>query len=224
MKNALQFIISSTFTIVLLFGLGVYFNPSILLDFQIWVVVLATLVMFGTQPKLSKSDLFNPNDKYSMLGLSLMGIIVNNASVIHWANHAHEFSFSISKWISFLMIWGGLAFRIYAIQKLNIYFSNAVTIQNNHHLYDKGIYAKIRHPSYTGAIICIIGTIIWFEAWGSIGILLVLIFVAYCHRIVQEEKILGLYFGVKYKIYRQKTGPLLPKIKLQKFDLQLFKK
>ena len=224
MKNALQFIISSTFTIVLLFGLGIYFNPSILLDFQIWVVVLATLVMFGTQPKLSKSDLFNPNDKYSMLGLSLMGIIVNNVSVTHWANHAHEFSFSISKWISFLMIWGGLAFRIYAIQKLNIYFSNAVTIQNNHHLYDKGIYAKIRHPSYTGAIICIIGTIIWFEAWGSIGILLVLIFVAYCHRIVQEEKKLGLYFGVKYKIYRQKTGPLLPKIKLQKFDLQLFKK
>lgn len=217
MKNALQFIISSTFTIVLLFGLGVYFNPSILLDFQIWVVVLATLVMFSTQPKLSKSDLFNPKDKYSMLGLSLMGIIVNNVSVIHWANHANEFSFSISKWISFLMIWGGLAFRIYAIQKLNIYFSNAVTIQNDHSLYDKGIYAKIRHPSYTGAIICIIGTIIWFEAWGSIGILLVIIFVAYGHRIVQEEKILGLYFGVQYKIYLQKTGPLLPKIKLQKF-------
>lgn len=224
MKKIFHYTITSISIIVLLFGFGIYLNPSIIFDFQIWVVILATFVMFGTQPKLSKSDLFNPKDKYSMLGLSLMGIIVNNVSVIHWANHAHEFSISISKWISFLMIWGGLSFRIFAIQKLNIYFSNAVTIQNNHLLYDKGVYAKIRHPSYTGAIICIIGTIIWFEAWDCFGILLVLIFLAYVHRIVQEEKILGLYFGEKYKIYRQNTGTLLPKIKLQKSDSQLFKK
>jgi protein-S-isoprenylcysteine O-methyltransferase Ste14 len=222
MKNALQFTISSICTLGTLFGLGLYLNPSIRFDFQIWVVVMATLIMFGTQPKLSKSDLFNPSDKYSMLGLSLMGIIVNNLSVIHYAlNHHQEFDFSFSKIIGFGMIWGGLGFRIFAIKKLSKYFSNAVTIHNEHQLYDIGIYGEIRHPSYTGAIICIVGTIVWLESWSSLTISLGLLFVAYRHRIIQEERILGLYFGKKYEDYCLKTGTLLPKFKIQVFDFQI---
>ena len=183
---------------------------------------MATLVMFGTQPKLSKSNLIDPNDKYSMLGLSFMGIIVNNLSVIDYAlNHHQEFQLSISKVVGFVMIWGGLGFRVFAIRKLSKYFSNAVTIQTEHQLYDKGIYGKIRHPSYTGAIICIVGTIIWLESWSSLTVSLMLIFVAYRHRIIQEERILGLHFGRKYEVYRQKTGSLFPKIKTQGIDFRI---
>lgn len=222
MKNILQFTISSICTISILFGLGFYLNPSIRFDFQIWVVIVATLVMFGTQPKLSKSDLLNPNDKYSMLGLSLMGVIVNNLSVIHYAlNYHQEFSLTISEIVGFVMIWSGLGLRIYAIRKLNKYFSNTVTIQSEHQLYDQGIYGKIRHPSYTGAIICIIGTIIWLESWSSMMISLGLIFISYRHRITQEERILKLHFGKKYELYLLKTGSLIPKIKVQNIEFQV---
>lgn len=213
MKNILQSSLPILFTVIIFFGPGIFINPSLAFHWQLWVVMMATVIMFVSQPKLNKSDFMNPDDKFSMLGISVMAILVTNMSLIEWVLSGEQDStINTVNGVGFLMIWGGLAFRIYAIKTLKQYFSNASEIQQEHQLYEKGIYGVIRHPSYTGAILTIIGTIIWLESWNTSLFSLVLIGLAYSYRIFQEEKMLTKHFGDKYRIYRHKTGALLPKL------------
>ncbi len=216
MKKKIQSSISIILTIGILIGSGFIVNPSIVNDIQIWGVILALVVLFSTQPPMSKSDLLNPDDKYSMLGILGMAIIIHNLAVVEWAlKTTHKFSISTSSIVGFGMIWGGMALRIYAIKKLAYYFSNITEIKEGHQIVDVGIYGKIRHPSYTGAICTMIGTLIWLEAWNVFVICLGLITLTYWHRITQEEKLLTKHFGEKYIQYCKKTGLLFPKMSLK---------
>jgi protein-S-isoprenylcysteine O-methyltransferase Ste14 len=213
MKKALQTIITTILIIVVFFGFGIYQNPDSIFNFQILMLILATITMFETQPKLKKEDFKNPSDKYSMIGIALVSVLVMNANLFEWAsNKSLSQSISFVNIIGFLMIWGGLAFRIYAIKKLGRFFAVVVKTQNDHELYDEDIYAYIRHPSYTGAIITIIGTVVWLASWKVLPFGILLIALAYYHRITQEEKVLEKDLGGKYTLYKQKTGVLLPKM------------
>jgi protein-S-isoprenylcysteine O-methyltransferase Ste14 len=148
-----------------------------------------------------------------MLGIMVMAIVVTNITVI-------EFGFLNDKQkdlnqlniFGFILIWGGLIFRIYSIRLLGNYFSNAAQIKTQHQLFQGGIYSSIRHPSYTGAISSIIGTVLWLDASQTLPISLFLIFVAYYHRITQEEKVLTIHFGKAYQEYCKRTGILFPKL------------
>jgi protein-S-isoprenylcysteine O-methyltransferase Ste14 len=210
MKSVFQFFIS---TIALLFGLGFISNPSVIFHYQIWITVLASVVMFATQPKMSKDDIVNKSDGYSMLGIMVMAIAVTNMTVYDFGRGGLQTNHAMN-YVGLVMIWTGMAFRVYAIQTLGNYFSNAAQIKDEHQLCEEGIYRIIRHPSYTGAIASIVGTVLWLGAWQTLPISLYLIFVAYYHRITQEEKILTLHFGEKYVQYCKRTGALLPKIRL----------
>jgi protein-S-isoprenylcysteine O-methyltransferase Ste14 len=213
MKKALQTLTTTILIIVAFFGLGIYMNLSSLFNFQILMLILATIVMFETQPKLEKEDFNNPSDKYSMIGIALVSVLITNANLFEWTSNKNSSqSISFMNIIGFLMIWGGLAFRIYAIKKLGRFFAVVVKTQNDHELYDKDVYAYIRHPSYTGAIITIIGTVVWLASWQVLPFGILLIALAYYHRITQEEKVLEERLGEKYILYKQKTGALLPKL------------
>lgn len=218
MKKVFQCFISTILTLGLLFGPGFFYNPAIITDPQIWVVVLASVIMFSTQPEISKSDIFNSSDQYSMLGIMLMGIVVTNITVIEFGVLKKvNNSMSFINIIGLLMISGGLIFRIHAINVLGKYFSNAAEIKDKHQLFEGNIYSVIRHPSYTGAISSIIGTILWLNSRQTLPISMCLVFLAYFHRITQEEKILSLHFGEKYREYCKRTGALLPKLRSRVF-------
>ncbi len=213
MKKTFQTITTTILIIIAFFGFGIYLNPSSIFNFQILMLILATIIMFETQPKLEKEDFNSPSDKYSMIGIALVSVLVTNANLFEWnSNKNSPQSISFLNFIGFLMIWGGLAFRIYAIKKLGRFFAVVVKTQNDHKLYAKDIYAYIRHPSYTGAIITILGTVVWLASWQVLPFGILLIALAYYHRITQEEKILEERLGEKYTLYKQKTEALLPKM------------
>ncbi len=221
MKNVFQFCFSTISTIGLLFGLGFILNPSVIFHYQIWVALLASIIMFATQPQLNKEDILNKSDGYSMLGIMLMAMVVTNITVYEYGRGQGQFQTNNAvNYVGFFMIWTGMVFRIYAIKILGKYFSNVAQIKEEHKIYQEGIYAIIRHPSYTGAIMSIIGTVLWLSAWQTLPLSLYLIFVAYYHRITQEEKILTWHFGEEYVAYHRQTGALLPKIKFSRRKLQ----
>ena len=221
MKKTLQFSISTFLIIGILIGSGFILKPSIVNDYQVWVVIMAITAMLSSQPPISKRDLFNPKDKYSMLGILLMGILVHNIAITQWALKPKQNDSLITFQImGFLMIWGGLIFRIYAIHELSVNFNNTVDIPAERKLNQVGIYSLIRHPSYTGAITSMIGTVIWLESWNFLILCVGLISIAYWHRIRQEERILTDYFGETYKEYCKKTGSLFPKIGLKLFIIK----
>jgi protein-S-isoprenylcysteine O-methyltransferase Ste14 len=74
-----------------------------------------------------------------------------------------------------------------------------------------GIYGVIRHPSYLGAIILMLGWALAFRS--ALGVILAaLIIPLLLARIHSEEAMLRSQFGDQYDAYCQRTSRLIPGI------------
>ena len=108
----------------------------------------------------------------------------------------------------FLMI-SGYAARRWAIWLLGNAFSNVLQIKEGQTLYRSGIYAKVRHPAYTGTLVMVAGIPILFSS--LIGLLPVSLAIpAVLYRISVEEKMLTEKFGDEYREYVRETKMLVP--------------
>jgi protein-S-isoprenylcysteine O-methyltransferase Ste14 len=102
---------------------------------------------------------------------------------------------------------GGL--RTWAIWTLGRRFSGLVAIQQDHLLETHGVYAVIRHPSYVGAILLVMGWMLVFRSMLILILVPVLIWIVLV-RIQAEERLLAAQFGQAYADYRKRTWKLLP--------------
>jgi protein-S-isoprenylcysteine O-methyltransferase Ste14 len=106
----------------------------------------------------------------------------------------------------------GLATRVTAIRTLGKQFTYRVSIVSDHQVVDKGIYRLVRHPSYLGTLLCLLGLGLALENWISLLIVVVLPATAVGYRISVEEKVLLSHFGNEYEEYSRRTKRLIPGI------------
>jgi protein-S-isoprenylcysteine O-methyltransferase Ste14 len=113
------------------------------------------------------------------------------------------------RWIGFLLYTAGGVLRLAPVFVLGRRFSGLVAIQPEHHLVTSGLYGVIRHPSYLGLIIAVLG---WGLAFRSgVGVIIApLMLVVLIARIEAEERLLSETFGANYKAYRARTWRLVP--------------
>jgi protein-S-isoprenylcysteine O-methyltransferase Ste14 len=107
-----------------------------------------------------------------------------------------------------LAILGG-ALRLWPVHVLGNRFSGLVAIQKNHTLVTTGLYSVIRHPSYLGLLVNMLG---WGLAFGNwVGVLLTTsILPPLVARMNAEERLLQSQFGAEYDAYRARTSRLIP--------------
>jgi protein-S-isoprenylcysteine O-methyltransferase Ste14 len=113
------------------------------------------------------------------------------------------------RWLGVALYAVGGALRLWPVFVLGRRFSGLVAIQPGHRLVTDGIYGIIRHPSYLGLIINLLG---WALAFRSVvGVLLTALTVLILlGRIRSEETMLRSQFGAEYDAYRARTWRLLP--------------
>lgn len=104
----------------------------------------------------------------------------------------------------------GLLLRFYAVATLKKHFTVDLAIQHEHQLIQHGPYRLLRHPSYTGALLCFSGLALSAGFWGTTLIILIPVCTAYAWRIQKEEGILLRAFGAHYTQYCQNTYRLIP--------------
>ena len=105
----------------------------------------------------------------------------------------------------------GYSFRRYAMAALGRAFSNILCIKQGQTLICSGIYAKVRHPAYTGTLVMVAGIPLVFSS--PIGLLPVsLALPAVLYRISVEEKMLKEKFGQEYVDYVESTKMLVPRL------------
>jgi protein-S-isoprenylcysteine O-methyltransferase len=111
-----------------------------------------------------------------------------------------------------LFLIGGIALRIWAIRHLGRFFTVDVGIQQGHQVVEDGPYRFVRHPSYSGSLLALVGIGVLTFNW--LGLLLIITcgFVAYALRIPVEEKALLTQFGGQYAEYAARTKRLIPRI------------
>jgi len=96
----------------------------------------------------------------------------------------------------------GVILRWLAVRKLGRDFK--LTIETPDRIVTTGIYRYMRHPSYFGSLLIILGLSLIEPVAGIMAIS----FAFFLARIVNEERTLN---SDKYQEYKQKTGMFLPR-------------
>ena len=66
------------------------------------------------------------------------------------------------------MIYGGTLLRVICFRRLAKHFRFELSLQEDHKLITDGPYAIVRHPSYTGALVSVVGIILSHLGPGSL--------------------------------------------------------
>ena len=108
--------------------------------------------------------------------------------------------------------WLGIAVRAWSVRTLGEFFTVDVTVAATQPLIDDGPYTRVRHPSYTGMLMAILGLGIALDSWaGAAGALFVPL-AAVVNRIRHEEAMLRRELGEPYEAYASRTARLVPGI------------
>ena len=113
-------------------------------------------------------------------------------------------------YLGIVLMLAGIALRQWAIFVLGRFFSTTVRILSDHRIVTSGPYRVIRHPSYTGALLTLVGLGLGSRTWAGTLIIVVLFGLVYNYRISIEEKAMRAEFGQEYVDYAKKTKRLIP--------------
>lgn len=94
-----------------------------------------------------------------------------------------------------IVMWTGLVIRIWAIVVLGKSFRTTVEVDTGQKMIDSGPYRWVRHPSYTGILLLMVGLSLAYGNWPALAILLVLPTGVLIHRIFVEEAVLTEVIG-----------------------------
>jgi protein-S-isoprenylcysteine O-methyltransferase Ste14 len=143
-------------------------------------------------------------------------VIASSITAGSWFAETHEPNFPEAiRWLkpaSILILVAGLVMRWASVLMLGKSFSSNVAIHASQTIFKNGLYRWIRHPSYTGLLLCLLATGLHTRNWISLFIMIVPTSVALLYRIHVEETALREAFGQEYIEYSRQTSRLIPGI------------
>jgi len=107
----------------------------------------------------------------------------------HWKT---AFALGIAVWLV------GIAFRLYSIHVLGRFFTYDVAISKDQHVVEVGPYRWLRHPSYLGGLLAVIGFGMTLTNWLAILLPACCLLAGYAYRIPIEEQALVCGLGPAY--------------------------
>ena len=148
---------------------------------------------------------------------------LNLIAVLWWIGIAMDFSLSLflpqaaMSWkrttlffVGICLMLLGVALRWYSAATLGKYFTFDVAIQSGQILVEVGPYRYIRHPSYSGALLTLLGFGLALGNWIGLAANLSCMGFAYAYRIPIEEAALASALGEAYEQYMKRTWRLVP--------------
>jgi protein-S-isoprenylcysteine O-methyltransferase Ste14 len=103
----------------------------------------------------------------------------------------------------------GIAFRWWAVLTLGRFFTTRVMTRPDQTVVQAGPYRLVRHPSYTGMLITVLGMLLIAANWASLACFpIALPGLAYRIR-VEEQALIGA-LGDPYRDYMRRTKRLVP--------------
>jgi protein-S-isoprenylcysteine O-methyltransferase Ste14 len=114
-------------------------------------------------------------------------------------------------WLGILLMYAGIALRLYAIIVLGAFFTTMVAVAAEQTVIEAGPYRLIRHPSYTGFLITLLGFgLSLTNNWLSLLVMMGCALLGFSYRIHVEERVLQEHLGQRYQEYMRRTKRLIP--------------
>lgn len=104
----------------------------------------------------------------------------------------------------------GVAIRWWAVAVLGRYFTTDVRVAADQTVIDTGPYRWVRHPSYSGSLLTLVGIGLALGNALSLAVLVLLPLIGYVVRIRVEESALATELGESYTRYAASCSRLLP--------------
>jgi len=112
-------------------------------------------------------------------------------------------------WAGVVLGLAGIVLRWYAVRSLGRYFRMRVMTVPDQVVVERGPYALVRHPSYTGALMTVLGVLLCSTNWLALACFL-LALPGFAYRIAVEERALVGALGDPYRDYMRRTKRLIP--------------
>lgn len=180
-----------------------------------FALVIATLLLtaasFFSAGNISSGEREDRGNRWVIYALAVIGLLAG------WLP-AYSDRMEIWTWDGDAMRWTGVVLysiggvlRLWPVFVLGRRFSGLVAIQTDHQLVTDGIYGIIRHPSYLGLLVNMLGWALTFRS--GLGVILTaLALIPIIGRISAEERLLSQQFGAPYEDFRRRTARLIPGI------------
>lgn len=186
-------------------------DPRALVLLALWGA--GGIVLAVARPVRAQDVTASERDPGAMLVLLLVPLVSPAfgawAMTRSWALPPHANTLS---WAAMVAVAAGLALRIAAMVRLGARFSPLVAAQREHPLETRGVYARVRHPGYAGALLAALGGALAFGSLAALP-LVALMAVAQGARIRREEAFLAQRFGAAWTEYAGRTGALWPRLR-----------
>lgn len=190
-------------------GPGLFAHPARALGFALGFVM--TLVALASPVNLSSGTREDVADRRILAPLALGNLLL--FWLLPYLDRRDRWTLDgdAVRYLGLVLLVAGGVLRIWPIFVLGRRFSGLVAIQPGHELVTRGPYRYVRHPSYLGAVITVVGWVLLFRSGvglvaAALGVRLLIA------RIDSEEALLAAQFGSTYDAYRGRTWRLLPGI------------
>jgi protein-S-isoprenylcysteine O-methyltransferase Ste14 len=106
--------------------------------------------------------------------------------------------------------WLGLLLRWWSFAVLGRYFTTVVKTSADQVIVSDGPYRVLRHPSYTGLLVALLGCGVMLGNWAGASACLLLSLTALVYRLRREEHALINAFGDRYRDFANHRARLVP--------------
>ena len=184
-------------------------HPS-LVALVVITVALGVVSLF-TEGHLGQGVREDRSNRWVIAAFGILGILAAYLAPFTDRRDILTFGGEGVRWLGVALYAVGGVLRLAPVFVLGRRFSGLVAIQPEHRLVTSGLYGVIRHPSYLGLVINVLGWALAFRAGVGVAIaaLMALVLIG---RIDAEERLLSQTFGSEYDAYRTRTWRLFPYI------------
>lgn len=108
-----------------------------------------------------------------------------------------------------LITLAGLVVLLWARRTLGGNWSFDVVVKENHELIERGPYAYVRHPIYSGFLLMTLGTAV-FSGLAGAFVIFAIVFLGFWFKSRQEERLLIKHFPEAYPRYKKRVRAFIP--------------
>ena len=189
-------------------GFGAFFSHPALVAATIATVAMSLVALFSGG-NLSAGEREDRSNRWVIPVFAVIWLLADYLSAYTDRAGFWTLDGDTMRWIGVVLYISGCTLRIWPVFVLGRRFSGLVAVQAGHTLVTTGVYGRIRHPSYLGLLVLLLGWALAFRA--GVGVLLAgLMIPPLLARIRSEERLLSEQFGEEYEAYRSRTSRLIP--------------
>ncbi len=208
-KLAVLLQLAGFYALLLVFGPdGIHRSPTLYVLFG-----MGAIAVFY-QPSFSAFDTGSSQDAgtatqilWSIQSTQILG----HLEAVFW-RYPSGFEWEVWTWTGLGVAGVGLALRSWSVIHLGKAFTWHIDPDQADQLIQTGPFARLRHPSYTGAFLFYGGVLFVLQAWFALALAMVLMPLAFRRRIRLEEAALTKRFPDAYPSYRKQVGAVIPKV------------